>query len=338
MSNRHLIRSIVLQSLFEWDFKEKKDNIDELVAYDINEFAPTIEKDDFLQFLVKGVTRNIKKIDKILKTYAPEWPINQIAILDRNILRIAIFELLYNDATPFKVIINEAIELSKNFGSNNSSKFVNGVLGSVFDNMQKNITNIYEIGLIIKDGDKYFVTNKDEKINFIRFKNDIKEKEEAEEIEKKKKEDEELSELKEENIEKIKVGRCIGEEKITDERLDNNEFITNADEKQKEKELEEKNKKEEHEKRYTDFANKKIKALFKDITYEIKSIGDVNYSIRDENNDSIFPSIIKKNILFVLVNNLKNMELLKGKGIWISEEKLLENIEYKNLKKILKNL
>ena len=328
MSNRHLIRSIVLQSLFEWDFKDKKDNIDDFISYNIDEFAPTMEKDDFLQFLVKGVTRNIKKIDKILKTYAPEWPINQIAILDRNILRIAIFELLYNDATPFKVIINEAIELSKNFGSNNSSKFVNGVLGSVFDNMQKNITNIYEIGLIIKDSNKYFVSNKDKKINFIRFKNEIKEAEEKEEIE----------EQKEEKIEKIKKQKYIEEEKISEDRLDNNEFITNNDEKQKIKEAEEKENKEKSQKKYIEFANKKIKKLFDSITYEIKNIGDVNYSKREEKNDDIFPSIIKKNILFVLINNIKNLESLENKGVWISEEELFENIEYKNLKKILKNI
>ena len=171
MSNRHLIRSIVLQSLFEWDFKEKKDSVDDFINYNIEEFAPTLEKEDFLQFLIKGVTRNIKVIDKVIKTYAPEWPINQIAVIDRNILRIAIFELIYNDATPYKVIINEAVELSKNFGSNNSSKFVNGVLGTVFEKLNENITNIYEIGLIIKEKDKYLVNKNDDKLNFVRFNN-----------------------------------------------------------------------------------------------------------------------------------------------------------------------
>ena len=130
MSNRHLARSIVLQSLFEWDFKDNVINMDEVLQYNIDCFAPSLSfKDDFLQFLTKGVTRNCKKIDKIIKIYAPEWPINQISYIDRNILRLSIFELIYNSSTPYKVVVNEAIELAKNFSGEKSSKFVNGVLG-----------------------------------------------------------------------------------------------------------------------------------------------------------------------------------------------------------------
>lgn len=341
MSNRHLIRSIVLQSLFEWDFKEKKDNIDEFVEYDINEFAPTIEKDEFLQFLIKGVTRNIKKIDKIIKTYAPEWPINQISIIDRNILRIAIFELIYNDATPYKVIINEAIELSKNFGANNSSKFINGVLGTVFENMQKSVTNIYEIGLVIKNGDKYLVTKNDEKVSFFRFKNGIKEKNEIEKLAiLKAKKEEEIKNEKEEKEHKKDVPileKEIIKEVVSDERLDNNEFIATNDEKEKARELEDLAQKEKEEKEYVKFSKKEIEKIFNGLDYNIKSLGEINYSIRSEEKD-LFPMLTKKNIVFLLINNIKDLSIFDKKGVWIKEDELLNNLEYKNLKKIIKNL
>lgn len=333
MSNRHLIRSIVLQSLFEWDFKDKKDNIDKFIDYDIKEFAPTLEKDDFLQFLTKGVTRNIKDIDKIIKTYAPEWPINQISPIDRNILRIAIFELIYNDSTPYKVVINEAIELAKNFGSNNSSKFINGVLGTVFENLNKNITNVYEIDLIIKHGNKYLVNKQNNsKISFIKFEN-IEKKKENENIK------QEI--IEEEKIEKtdliIDKNDKIEEQKIieyNEDRLDNTDFMDDK-EKQEKDIIDLENKKKEE--IYIEFAKQKITELIGNINYNIKVAGEINYTIR-KNNNTLFPLITKKNILFLGVVNIDNIEKIKEDiGIWVDEKELENNIEYKNLK-ILKNL
>ena len=333
MSNRHLIRSIVLQSLFEWDFKDKKDNIDKFIDYDIKEFAPTLEKDDFLQFLTKGVTRNIKDIDKIIKTYAPEWPINQISPIDRNMLRIAIFELIYNDSTPYKVVINEAIEPAKNFGSNNSSKFINGVLGTVFENLNKNITNVYEIDLIIKHGNKYLVNKQNNsKISFIKFEN-IEKKKENENIK------QEI--IEEEKIEKtdliIDKNDKIEEQKIieyNEDRLDNTDFMDDK-EKQEKDIIDLENKKKEE--IYIEFAKQKITELIGNINYNIKVAGEINYTIR-KNNNTLFPLITKKNILFLGVVNIDNIEKIKqDAGIWVDEKELENNIEYKNLK-ILKNL
>ena len=334
MSNRHLIRSIVLQSLFEWDFKDKKDNIDKFIDYDIKEFAPTLEKDDFLQFLTKGVTRNIKDIDKIIKTYAPEWPINQISPIDRNILRIAIFELIYNDSTPYKVVINEAIELAKNFGSNNSSKFINGVLGTVFENLNKNITNVYEIDLIIKDSNKYLVNKQNNsKISFIKFEN-IEKKKENENIK------QEI--IEEEKIEKndfiIDKNDKIEEQKIieyNEDRLDNTDFMD--DKEKQEKDIIDLENKKKEEILYIEFAKQKITELIGNINYNIKVVGEMNYTIR-KNNNTLFPLITKKNILFLGVVNIDNIEKIKqDAGIWVDEKELENNIEYKNLK-ILKNL
>lgn len=340
MSNRHLIRSIVLQSLFEWDFKDKKENIDDFIDYNIEEFAPTLEKEDFLQFLIKGVTRNIKTIDKVIKTYAPEWPINQIAFVDRNILRIAIFELIYNDATPYKVIINEAVELSKNFGSSNSSKFINGVLGTVFENLNKNITNIYEIGLIIKNNDQYFVNQQDNKLGFIRFKNEKKEKEEKEKL----LEIAKAAEKEKEEIEKPEINPLNTKEKLeesiiisSDDRLDNNDFI-NDNNKREEKEISDiENEKKLMEEKYIDFSKKKIVDLIGNISYDIKNIGEINYCVRKDEK-GLFPLITKKNILFLLITNIDNIKNIKNTGIWVEENKMLDNIEYKNLNKILKKL
>ena len=134
MSLRHLSRSIAMQSLYEWDFSEKKLALKTVVEKNIGEFGPGLENEDFIWQLVTGVIKHLKEIDEIIKKAAPQWPIGQISIVDRNILRIGIFELLYEDkkAVPSKVAINEAIELAKSFGGENSGKFVNGVLGTVF--------------------------------------------------------------------------------------------------------------------------------------------------------------------------------------------------------------
>lgn len=139
MASRHLARSIVLQSLYEWDFyTEKKEDLDKILERNVEKFGPDIEDLDFIQKLAKGILKNLSKIDKVIRISAPERPIEQISIIDRNVLRIGLFELLYAERkeVPPKVAINEAIELAKNFGGENSGKFVNGVLGTVFKNLK----------------------------------------------------------------------------------------------------------------------------------------------------------------------------------------------------------
>lgn len=135
MANRHLSRSIAMQSLYEWDFKSKKQNeLKEIVERNIKEFGPGLDDCDFTRQIVNGVVKNISKLDKIIEKSAPEWPIDQITTVDRNVLRIGLYELLFGkrDEVPPKVAINEAIELAKNFGGESSGKFINGVLGTVY--------------------------------------------------------------------------------------------------------------------------------------------------------------------------------------------------------------
>ncbi len=134
MATRHLGRSIVLQSLYEWDFFGGKGDLTKIVERNLKEFGPGIDEPEFVWRLVKGVIENFEKINKIIEKAAPEWPIKQIAIVDRNVLRIGLYELLYADIeeVPAKVAINEAIELAKNYGGPNSGKFINGVLGTVY--------------------------------------------------------------------------------------------------------------------------------------------------------------------------------------------------------------
>ena len=140
MASRHLSRSIVMQSLYEWDFYGRKSkSLDELVQRNIREFGVGLENDEFIWKLINGVKKQLSQIDRIISQAAPEWPIEQISIVDRNILRIGLYELLYADQkeVPPKVAINEAIELAKHFGGENSGKFVNGVLGTVFKEVEQ---------------------------------------------------------------------------------------------------------------------------------------------------------------------------------------------------------
>ncbi|HDY72785.1 MAG TPA: transcription antitermination factor NusB [bacterium] len=137
MASRHLSRSIAMQSLYEWDFSDKELDLNTIVERNLEEFGPGLEDKTFVWELVTGVVEHLKELDNIIKTAAPQWPINQISIVDRNILRLGIYELLYEDkkAVPPKVAINEAIELAKSFGGENSGKFINGVLGTVYKNL-----------------------------------------------------------------------------------------------------------------------------------------------------------------------------------------------------------
>ncbi|MFA6585781.1 MAG: transcription antitermination factor NusB [Candidatus Paceibacterota bacterium] len=142
MANRHLSRSIVLQTLFEWDFMTSNEGVSswteektkEALNRNLKEFAPGLEDDVFVFMLVKEVLKNCGVIDEIIRKAAPDWPLDKISVVDRNILRIGLTELLFGDRkeVPPKVAINEAIELAKTFGGENSSKFVNGVLGAVY--------------------------------------------------------------------------------------------------------------------------------------------------------------------------------------------------------------
>lgn len=138
MANRHLSRSIVLQTLFELDFRDSaKKNADEIVIRNTTEFAPGIGDGAFMKKLLDTVLSKQKEIDQIIEKAAPDWPIDKIAIVDRNILRLGLSELLFSDKSevPAKVAINEAIELAKTFGGESSGKFVNGVLGAVYKEM-----------------------------------------------------------------------------------------------------------------------------------------------------------------------------------------------------------
>ncbi len=135
MANRHLSRSIVLQTLFEWDFDAEKNTTPEaMLDRNIKEFGPGLDDSQFMSDLFSGIVEKREVINEIIEKAAPDWPIEKISIVDRNILRLGLYELLFGDRkeVPPKVAINEAIELAKSFGGENSSKFINGVLGGVY--------------------------------------------------------------------------------------------------------------------------------------------------------------------------------------------------------------
>ncbi len=135
MANRHLSRSIVLQSLFEWDFSNLKPaQIKSVVERNAQEFAPGMKDISFAEHLTNEVISKKKDLDTIIEKAAPDWPIDKINGVDRNVLRVGLCELLFSDRNevPPKVAINEAIELAKTFGGETSGKFVNGVLGAVY--------------------------------------------------------------------------------------------------------------------------------------------------------------------------------------------------------------
>jgi N utilization substance protein B len=135
MANRHLSRSIVLQSLYEWDFgKKSEEEAKEIFTRNAEEFAPGMGDLSFMDKLMSGILAKRKELDTIIEKAAPDWPIEKISVMDRNILRLGLYELLFSDRkeVPAKVAINEAIELAKSYGGETSSKFVNGVLGAVY--------------------------------------------------------------------------------------------------------------------------------------------------------------------------------------------------------------
>jgi transcription antitermination protein NusB len=138
MASRHLSRSIVLQSLYEWDFYNKAVDIKPIVDRNVKDFGPGLDDVKFIWQLVEGIKEHLVELDNIIEKAAPEWPIAQIPMVDRNVLRIGLCELLYSDKAevPPKVAINEAIELAKTFAGPTSGKFINGVLGTVYKQIE----------------------------------------------------------------------------------------------------------------------------------------------------------------------------------------------------------
>jgi N utilization substance protein B len=140
-ANRHLGRIVALQTLYEQDFRREVEDpgldLEDVLARNIARYEETIEDKAFIESLVRGVAGKETDLDDIIRPVAPEWPIEQIARMDRVILRIGVYELLFEDSVPPKVVINEAVELAKAFGGDNSSKFINGVLGTILRNQEE---------------------------------------------------------------------------------------------------------------------------------------------------------------------------------------------------------
>ncbi|NOX65472.1 MAG: transcription antitermination factor NusB [Chlorobi bacterium] len=137
MANRHLARTIAMQTLFLWDFHGKNnDSLDKSLKQMFDNFAPNFDDQGFSKNIIQGVIKNIDDIDANITKYATEWPLDQITIVDRNILRIGVYELAIDDDIPAKVAINEAIEMGKTFGGEASGKFINGVLGAIYKDIQ----------------------------------------------------------------------------------------------------------------------------------------------------------------------------------------------------------
>lgn len=135
-SNRHLGRIVALQTLYEVDFRfevqDKHMDVAVVLQRNIDRYSEVLEDKEFIHQVVKGVVDKVDEMDNIIQPIAPDWPIAQIARIDRTVLRMGVYELKYVQSVPSKVIINEAVELAKAFGSENSSKFVNGVLGTAY--------------------------------------------------------------------------------------------------------------------------------------------------------------------------------------------------------------
>jgi N utilization substance protein B len=145
-SNRHLGRIVALQTLYEYEFRVQSNDtsvdVDEILNRNLDRYKTTIDDKEFVGMLIRGVLQHRDDLDAKIQPIAPDWPIDQIARIDRNILRIGLYELLFqSDVIPPKVAINEAVELAKAFGSDNSSKFINGVLGTAYRTLVEDTTN-----------------------------------------------------------------------------------------------------------------------------------------------------------------------------------------------------
>lgn len=142
-ANRHLGRIIALQTLFEVEFrrecKDKSLKLDGVLKRNIARYKKQVEDKEFIERIVNGIYEKEAELDSLLQPIAPEWPIAQIAKMDRIVLHIGTYELKYETNTPPKVVINEAVELAKGFGGENSSKFINGVLGTFYKQLTSDI-------------------------------------------------------------------------------------------------------------------------------------------------------------------------------------------------------
>lgn len=134
MSNRHLARAIAMQTLYEWDFYSGERAITPMMERNLEELAPKLDEKEFTKQLIEQTLAHREEIDQTISRFAPDWPLEKITTVDRNILRIGTYELVHNPEIPSKVAINEAIELAKTFGGESSGKFVNGVLGAIYRN------------------------------------------------------------------------------------------------------------------------------------------------------------------------------------------------------------
>ena len=136
MANRHLGRTIIMQSLYQWDFRSKDtEELQRALERNLKEFAPEFDDVEFVEGTVNGILTHLDEVENLIIKYAPQWPLEQITLIDRNVLRIGVFELKFADKIPARVAINEAIELAKTFGGESSGKFVNGVLGAIYRDM-----------------------------------------------------------------------------------------------------------------------------------------------------------------------------------------------------------
>lgn len=132
MANRHHSRILAMQSLFEWDFKGQKQDLREILENNIQQSGLQTKESEFIISLTEGVVKNLAAIDEMIAKTAPEWPLDQIALVDKNVLRLGIYELKFLKDVPPKVAINEAVELAKSFSGETSGKFINGVLGTLY--------------------------------------------------------------------------------------------------------------------------------------------------------------------------------------------------------------
>ena len=154
MSARHLARTVAMQTLYQWDFNGRvTDTLPQVIEYGLREFAPSLKERDFVASLIQGTVDHHPEIDELIVKYAPEWPRAQITTIDRNILRLGIYELKFGKAVPPKVAINEAIELAKAYGGKASGRFINGVLGAIYRDLVK-IGDIKEEPVVKKPNDQ----------------------------------------------------------------------------------------------------------------------------------------------------------------------------------------
>lgn len=138
MGSRHLSREITIQSLYEWDFYHGERKLEEILKRNLSEFGLRLKNRDFVLELALGVKNHIKEIDRLIQVSAPHWPLENMPFLDKNILRLGVYELVFGNkkAVPPKVAIDEAIELAKKFCGEKTGKFINGVLGAIYRQLE----------------------------------------------------------------------------------------------------------------------------------------------------------------------------------------------------------